>query len=362
MTPSRPSALLPVALAALTVLAALPARADFGIGGFSRPGQGGVPVRIFGPNVDGTAAAAHEMTGPATGFVDPYWVTYEPNDGLLYVSDFNGQAIRVYPAFRTGNVTPLRVINPPLLAQTRGNAPVHAHGELGAIASNCCIYTFPIDGNGNDVAIIRRIHWGGGADQTTQLNNPVSLIYLAETDEYAVVDYEPGTNASRIIFHARTSNGWVAPTRTITGNGVAGAIGIAHDPRTRLLYVLAQTRLANLDLIGRIAVFPDTASGEAVPLYTIAGGLTQLNRPAGHYFVGIAHDRYERRIMVSSGTSGASTATHRVVVFNEDAAFNVPPLRDLSGDALGPGYIGNPFGVPSWEVIYRNGFQHLPPD
>ena len=51
-----------------------------------------------------------------------------------------------------------------------------------------------------------------------------------------------------------------------------------------------------------------------------------------------------------------------MIVFNEDAAYNVPPLRDLSGDTLGPGFLGTPFAVPSWDVIYRNGFDLPPPD
>ncbi len=335
---------------------AVPVHADMGIGGYSRSGQNGVPLRIFGPDVNGTGAASYEMSGPAMGLLDTQWVTYEPNERLLYVSDFYGRAIRVYPAFATGNVAPLRVINPPVLSQTRANAPVFAHDELGVITTNCCIATYPLHANGDAVVPVRTIRWGGGADPTTQLNNPGSLIYLADSDEYAVVDSEPGTNASRIIFHARTSNNWTAPTRTITGNGVAGAMGIAHDPRTHLLYVLAKTTLADLSLIGRIAVFPDSASGNAVPLYTIAGGLTRLNRPAGHYFVGIGHDPYLRRVMVSSSTSTNAPADHRVIVFNEDAAYNAVPLRDLSGGTLGPGYLGTPFGVPSWDVIYRNGF------
>ncbi len=345
-----------------TLVFALPANADMGIGGYSRPGQTGVPFRIFGPTVDGTGAASFEVGGPATGLTDTQWVTYEPNERLLYVSDFNGQAIRVYPAFAAGDVAPLRVINPPTLLQTRANAPVFAHGELGVIASNCCIATYALNANGNTVSALRTIGWGGGADPTTQLKNPTSLIYLPDTDEYVVSDSEPGTNARRIVFHARTSNGNVAPTRMLTGNGVAGAVGIAHDQRRHLFYVLATTILADQSYIGRIAVFPDNASGAATPLYTIAGGLSRLNRPAGHYYIGIAHDPYERRIMVSTGPSQSTTATHRVIVFNEDAAYNVPPLRDLSGDTLGPGFLGTPFAVPSWDVIYRNGFDLPPPD
>lgn len=349
--------------AVLAVLVfALPARADMGIGGYARSGQTNLPLRIFGPNVNGTGAASWEMSGPAMGIVDTQWVTYEPNERLLYISDFYGRAIRVYRAFATGNVAPLRVINSPALSQTRANAPVFAHDELGVITTNCCIATYPLHGNGDTVSPTRTILWGGGSNSVTQLNNPGSLIYLPDTDEYAVMDFEPGTNASRVVFHARTANGYVAPTRMMTGNGVAGGIGIAHDPRTHLLYVLAKTTLADQSLIGRVAVFPDTASGAAVPLYTIAGGLTRLNRAAGHYFIGIGHDRYERRIMVSSSTSSGGSADHRVIVFNEDAAYNAVPLRDLSGDTLGPGYLGTPFGVPSWDVIYRNGFDLPPPD
>ena len=116
-----------------TLSLALPARADMGIGGSARSGQTNLPLRIFGPAVNGTGAASYEMSGPAMGIVDTKWVTYEPNERLLYVSDFYGKAIRVYPAFDTGDVAPLRVINPPALSQTHANAPVFAHDELGVI-------------------------------------------------------------------------------------------------------------------------------------------------------------------------------------------------------------------------------------
>ncbi len=333
-----------------------PVRADFGIGGFARAGQPHLPLRLFGPSADGASPNYHEMSGPTMGLIDTQWVSYEPNERLLYISDVYGRAIRVYPAFATGDVAPLRVINPPVLSQTRANAPVFAHGELGVITTNCCIATYPLHADGDAVMPLRTILWGGGADPTTQLNNPGALIYLPETDEYAVADLEPGTNARRIVFHARTAHGNAAPTRTITGNGVAGSRGIAHDPRTRRLYVLATTTLADSSFIGRIAVFPDTASGNAVPLYTIAGPLTRLNRPAGHYYIGIAHDPYLRRLMVSTSAPFDLPTHHRVIVFNDDDAYNAVPLRDLSGAALGPDWLGTPFGVPAWDTLYHDGF------
>ena len=86
------------------LMLAVPARAELGIGGYARAGQSGVPLRIFGPDADGTAPPSHEMSGPTFAERDTQWATYEPNEQLLYVSDYYGQAIRVYPAFRSGDV------------------------------------------------------------------------------------------------------------------------------------------------------------------------------------------------------------------------------------------------------------------
>jgi len=337
------------------LMLAVPARAELGIGGYARAGQSGVPLRIFGPDANGTTPPFQEMSGPTFGARDTQWASYEPNEQLLYISDYYGQAIRVYPAFRSGDVAPLRVLRSAYLGQSQANAPIFAHGELAAIAINCCIRTWPLDAEGDDVLPKRTIPWVG-TNPETQLNSPASLVYLPDTDEYAVVDFEPGTNASRIVFHARTASGNVPPTRMITGNGVGGAVAIAYDRLNRRLFMLGRSTLADQSLIGRVAVFPDSASGAAVPLYTIAGALTRLNRPAGHYFIGIAHDPYRRRIMVSSAAPSSSSEGHRMIVFDEDAAYNAEPLRDLGGEWLSPGNLGRPFSVPPWDTIRRNGF------
>src|SRR5690606_39504386 len=133
-----------------------------------------------------------EIAGPATTLDSPGHASYEPAESLIYVSDFYGQAIQVFPAFASGDVAPLRTINPPLLGQPRGNVPIAALDELIVIASTCCIYTFPLHASGSSVNRIRSINWGGGSG-ITQLNNPASLIWIAATDEVAVVDYDFGT-------------------------------------------------------------------------------------------------------------------------------------------------------------------------
>lgn len=355
-TPALTACLLTAA-----AIAAAPVHADMMLGGFATTAGQNHPLRHFHPNATGTTAPIGEISGPATQLYQPMFGVYEPNERVVYISDFGGQAIRVYPAFATGDVAPIRVINPPQLAQTRANAPVAAHDELGVIASNCCIYTYPLHANGNSVARIRGISWGGGADTTTKLNNPTALIYIPATDEYAVKDYDPASASNtRIVFHARTANGTVPPTRMLTGNGVANAVGLAYDPTSRRLFVLRQAPPVGGVRTGSIAIFVDTASGDALPIDTIEGGSTQLNLPDGRYFSGIGFDPYTSRLMVTV-PGGSNPANNRAVLFNYSVgvAGNLAPASVLEGTNVSPTTVGIPFGIPAGppDFIFRNGFQ-----
>lgn len=353
--------LLAICLFSAAASAPVPAFADLMIGGFATSTDQNHPLRHFHPGAVGSDAPIGEIGGSNTQLYQPMFGTYEPTEQVIYISDFGGQAIRVYPAFATGNVAPLRVLNPPLLSQTRANAPIPAHGELGVIASNCCIYTYPLRASGNNVAHIRSISWGGGADPTTRLNNPTALVYLPATDEYAVKDYPAATpQATHIIFHARTANGAAAPTRLLTGAGVANAIGLAYDASSRRLFVLRQTPADATGMRrGIIAIFADTASGNAQPLDTIEGNMTQLDLPDGRYFSGIGFDPYTSRLMVAN--PGGSAAANRVLLFDYTAGIggNIAPIRVLQGSNVSPYSVGVPFGVPATapNLIFSDGFQ-----
>lgn len=352
---SRSALALAAALAALAATS-LPVHAEMMVGGFGPSAEAGHPLRLFSSDAQGAAAPTREIAGPDTGLHAPMFGIYEPGQQLIYISDFYGEAIRVYPAFASGNVAPLRVLNPPLLGQTRANAPVPAHGELGVIASNCCIDTYAIDASGSDAVRIRGVHWGGGGSSLTELNNPSSLIYLPDTDEYAVLDYAFGTWAAKIVFHARTASGNVAPTRTITGAGIAEARGLAYDRTGRRLFVLISGPAKNGIHPGRIAVFEDDAGGDATPLFAIEGPATQLDLPAGHLYYGIGYDPYTDRLMVSSTNHTAEG--NRAVVLPSGVAGNAGALQVLQGANLSPHGIGVPFGVPeSADTIFRDGFE-----
>lgn len=351
---------LATCLLTVATAAALPAHAEMMMGGYGPSTAEGNPLRRFSADAQGGDAPIDQIAGPGTQLYQPAFGVYEPDEGVIYISDFDGRAIRVYSATATGDAAPIRVLNPPSIAQTRANAPVSAHGELGVIVSNCCIATFPLRANGNAVSPIRAIDWGGGSNTTTRLYSPNALTYLPGSDEYVVIDYDPAPpQASRLVFHARTANGTVAPTRLLTGAGVAHAVGLAHDRATHRLFVLRQAPPdANDVQHGSIAVFDENASGDAQPLTVIEGDATRLDLLAGQYYAGLGFDPYTSRLMASSNGNSGNPALNRVILFDYAAGVggNVAPVRQLQGSNVSPYNPGVPFGVPA-EIIFRSGFE-----
>ncbi len=315
----------------------------------------GDAIRFFSANAQNGDAPIATIQGAATQLTSATFGIYEPADQVLYISDFWGQALRVYPAFDRGNVAPVRVLNPPQVSQTRASAPMFARGELAMIVQNCCIYTYALSASGNSVFPLRGISWGGGGGSATELNNPTALTYLPDTDEYVVNEW------GRIVFHARLAGNFDAPTRRITGAAVANSSGIAHDPEQHLLFVLRQDPWDSGTSVSRvrIAVFPDSASGEATPLYTIEGPATMLDLPAGQYVYGIGHDPWLHRIMVSS-SSNSDTSANRLLAFADTATGNAAPVQALSGTNLGTDTLGTPFAVPAARpmAIFKHGFEN----
>ncbi len=335
-----------VVLSALSVLAC-PAHAEIAIGGFAPA------ISFFGANAQGEATPSGQISGDLTVLTEPIFGVYEPHERVIYVSDFNGQALRVYPAFARGNVPPLRMLNPPAIGQARANAPVFAHDEIGLIVFNCCIATYPLHANGDAVPALRTIGWGGASGSQTDLDNPTSLRYLPDTDEYVVSEY------NRIVFHARTDGHYDPPTRRITGAAVANTISLAHDPASHRLYLLQQAPWdgSSPTRHARIAVFADDANGDAPPLYTIEGPTTGLDLPPEQYMYGIGHDPWLHRLMVSSSPNTGSFTANRLVTFSDTASGDATPLQTLVGTNTGSSYLGTPFAVPA-DVIFANAFDH----
>lgn len=95
--------------AALAAALPLSARADVYVS--QVPQDGSAPsILVFASDAIGDAPPIRVIEGPNTGLVAPFAITVDPVNAELYVSDFFGSAVRVYPLGADGDVAPLRTL------------------------------------------------------------------------------------------------------------------------------------------------------------------------------------------------------------------------------------------------------------
>ena len=95
---------------ALVLAVAIPAHADVYVS--QVPQDGSAPsILVFASNAVGDAAPIRVIAGPSTGLVAPFAITVDAVNNELYVSDFFGSAVHVYPLDADGDVAPRRVVN-----------------------------------------------------------------------------------------------------------------------------------------------------------------------------------------------------------------------------------------------------------
>lgn len=345
--------LLGIALIVTTIPTA--ADAELMVGGYPPSSSSNHPISQFSATSQGNAAPIRQIAGAMTQLNGPANISYEPSEGLLYVSDFWGQAIRVFPAFTSGDSAPVRIINPPVLGQPRANVPLPSQDELLVIGSNCCIFTFPLHASGNSAAMIRSVNWGGIPGSVTELNNPSFLTWISGSDEVAVVDYDFNPPyAAKVVFHARTAQGNATPTRVLKSAYTANASGLAHDPVSHKLYVVTYSPIDANNSQAQVRVFAENASAADAPLHTIEGPSTQLGFPTQNYPTGIGLDLPLHRLMVAIGANGDPSG-NRVVSFDLDATGDAVPVQVLTGTSLSEGTVGVPLAVPV-DPLFANGF------
>lgn len=166
------------------------------------------------------------LSGPATQMSESAGVALDAN-GNIYVtndaSDANGDRVTMYLAQSTGNMTPVAVI----------------------VGSNTGL-AFPV----------------GIAVDTS------GIIYVANAATDAITEY------------AKNSSGNVSPINTISGpsTGLNTPFGIALDS-SGLIYVANAGGYEGNNV--SVTVYAANATGNAIPVTTIAGSLTQLARPHG---------------------------------------------------------------------------------
>jgi len=324
------------------------AHADILVGDYRSNSPG--PVLRFGPEQTGNRAplASFTTTGGDVELQTPLHLTYEPVLDVVWVSDYYGQAIRVYPADASGNVAPLRTLTSPRLGQPRQSAIDRAHDELLVITQNCCISTFPLGASGNVEFPVRNINWGGVPGSATRLNNPVHLYYLAASDEVVVSDVQYSPAASGLLlFFARTANGYPAPTRTI--EGAATQLGdfvaaLAYSPQHGELFALTSAAGTY-----RIVTFAQTASGNTAPLRVIEGPALGIENAGG-----MTYDAGTDRLYLLSGAY--NSPNRALLAFPRTATGNVAPVRRISGSRTTMQAPTSVVAVPGADWIFSDGF------
>jgi len=345
-------ALCGFALAA--ALASAASHADIVVGDYRAAGSG--PALRFSDAAQGNAAPAgafySSASNPGGQMQTPLFLTYEPVENVIYVSDFYGQAIRVYAAGASGDAVPLRVLTSPSMGQPRRAAISVQNDELIAAVSGCCVAAYPRGANGA-VGATRFLQWGGSAGSVTRLNNPGGVALRESSDEIFVPDYgttPPSTYFGVVLVFARTAQGNTAPSRTIEGAATLlgnDAFAVAYDAVHDELIVASQ----DASQAFRVSVFAGSASGNAAPLHSLSGASTLLDTvhqvavdPAG-------------TIYVAEGGDNGSVA--RVLAFARGADGDVAPARVITGGATG---VSAPNGIDFVPLgtLFANGFDVAP--
>jgi hypothetical protein len=221
-----------------------------------------------------------------------------------------------------------------LLARPAGLAVDSIHQELyvaNDVDVNAPILVFPLNANGN-VAPSRVLQ-----GPLTTLRGPIGLALDLVHNELIVVSYKTDDEGSITTF-PRTASGNVAPIRTIQGtlttfdHPQAVVLDLVHNE-----LIVANSFFNNTVSLGGLLVFPRTANGNVAPIRQITGANTGLCNP-----IGMTLDRVHDELFVTNAAANPACQPS-VVVFSRSASGNATPLRKI-----GPGPdcdLNNPEGV-----------------
>jgi len=252
------------------------------------------------------------------GYVPETWAQER-----LFVSNYNGQTITVYPRTVNGDVAPNQVF-------TAGLSGPHQiavwRSQRELFVANNLSYTITVY-NSDDGSLKRTI-----AGSNTGLNRPTGVA-IDDVNEELYVANDFGNS---ITVYDLNSDGDVPPKRTIIGGstGLGGPVGVAVDLVHNELFV-ANYKVASG---GSITVYSRTANGNVAPVRTIQGNATGLNLPQG---LALTLDLVHDEIVVASSAFTTPNAGS-IVVFRRTDVGDVNPIRKLEGSST---KLCNPIGL-----------------
>ena len=321
-----------LALAVLFSFAVSPALADVYVADV--PQDGSAPsIHVFSSNAIGDAAPIRTIAGPATELVAPFAITIDTVNAELYVSDFFGSAVLVFPLAADGNTAPIRkLVDGPnsLLRWPRQLVVDTVNDEIivpsfnifdppPAPTSSLRVYPRTADG---DVAPLRSVF-----GDSTNLDNPINLVLDLAHDELITDSYAAGGGGNAgLVTYARTADGDVPPMRAIAGGSTTfgGYTNyLAFDPAADELYADALSG-------GGYAVFPRSADGDVAPTRSVSGIETNIS-----VVKGIAYDATNSRVVVISFDEHDETLPPSLNAFARDADGDVVPEITIAGPSTG---------------------------
>lgn len=285
----------------------------------------------FTDDQTGDVAPASAFGGASSQLISVHDMAWLQSSRELYVSDFVGQAIRVYNQL-SGDAAPVRSITGAALGQPRQLVLIPAHNELMVITNLLFVSTFSLDADGNAIEL-RRI--GAYPNPVSGLENPSGLAYNSATDEIYVGDYQfdgVATYNAEIRVFPRTANGDVAPSRVITGsNTLMGTyvINLEYNPLNNELYALTDAPAFPDPYI--LSTFSAAANGNVAPLRRITGASTGLNNTFA-----LTYDSTSNQLVVASDQYNSATLPG-LLFFPRTANGNVAPAKIIRGSQTGAG-------------------------
>ncbi len=228
----------------------------------------------------------------------------------LYVTNWAGQSITVYPVGVTGNVAPIAVIAGP---QTGIDLPygvaLDASGNIYVTNfdyNSVTIYAAGANGNVMPTATIM--------GSNTKLLDPEGIgIDPSNGNIYVQSLNGPSGNPSILVF-AAGSNGNVSPAEVIEGSktGLTDPVDLTLD---------GGANIYDVDVANFINVYAAGTTGNKRPARKIKGGLTKLNLPFG-----VTVDS-SFNVYAANNGGGESSIT----VYASGATGNVAPIQRIKG-------------------------------
>jgi len=252
----------------------------------------------------------------------------------VFISNYYGGSIHIYPRATNGDVVRTRTIRTGLSLPHDVVIDL-LHAELFVpnnhpAGQNPAINVYDLDAGSPGVGDAPKRTISGSA---TLLNRPAGLAVDSVHQELYVAN-DVDVNAAILVFPL-SANGNVAPSRILQGplTTLMGPIGLALDLAHNELIVVSY----KVDDGGSITTFARTAQGNVAPVRTIQGPLTGFNRPQA-----VALDLLNNELIVANSFFDNTLSRGALLTFSRTATGNVAPIRQVTGSNTG---LCNPIGM-----------------